>query len=306
MRVAGSGFSTMLQRELTTIAMLWKVTSTRGTVKAFTDHSEDITHESVVYYSYNGFSPTDFVNKSDLSVDSLDVMGVLNAGGISETDIAGGVWDNATIQIKLINYEGDLDNDVMVIADGRLGEISTQKIAFTTELRGKAERLQRQAGELFSPNCRAVLGDSRCKFALENPGGEPMGLLLALTKPLDGNNFFISSVTVTGVTNRQTFSASALDQENGWFAGGKVRFVSGSNNGIEMEIKAFYNGTVTLSLPLPYTITSGDRFQITTGCDKKFATCKTKFDNVVNFRGEPHVPGLDKVLETAGNRTERD
>lgn len=285
MRVAGAGFISMLAEEVTTIAMLWKVTSTRGTIKTFTDHSENIVHDSLTYYSYNGFSPTDFVNKSDFSVDSLDVMGVLTAGGLAEPDIAGGVWDNATVEIKLINYAGDLDADFMVLSEGRLGEISTQKISFTSELRGKAERLQRQAGELFSPNCRAVLGDDRCQFVLS------------------GGDFLISSVAVTGVTNRQTFSASSLTQANGWFAGGKVLFTSGSNDELEMEIKAFYNNTITLSLPLPYTISSGDTFQITTGCDKKFSTCKEKFDNVVNFRGEPHVPGLDKVLETAGNRT---
>jgi uncharacterized phage protein (TIGR02218 family) len=32
---------------------------------------------------------------------------------------------------------------------------------------------------------------------------------------------------------------------------------------------------------------------ITAGCDKSFATCKARFDNGINFRGFPHVPGSD-------------
>ena len=32
---------------------------------------------------------------------------------------------------------------------------------------------------------------------------------------------------------------------------------------------------------------------MTAGCDKSFATCKAKFDNAVNFRGFPHLPGND-------------
>jgi hypothetical protein len=31
-------------------------------------------------------------------------------------------------------------------------------------------------------------------------------------------------------------------------------------------------------------------------------TPKLRVDNAVNFRGEPHVPGLDRMLETAGTR----
>jgi uncharacterized phage protein (TIGR02218 family) len=36
----------------------------------------------------------------------------------------------------------------------------------------------------------------------------------------------------------------------------------------------------------------GDGFTVTAGCDKSVKTCKAKFDNEVNFRGFPHVPGI--------------
>ena len=36
-----------------------------------------------------------------------------------------------------------------------------------------------------------------------------------------------------------------------------------------------------------------DDFTVTAGCDKQFPTCKAKFDNVVNYRGFPHIPGND-------------
>ena len=37
----------------------------------------------------------------------------------------------------------------------------------------------------------------------------------------------------------------------------------------------------------------GDTFSVFAGCDKTFATCKAKFDNALNFRGFPHLPGND-------------
>ena len=40
-------------------------------------------------------------------------------------------------------------------------------------------------------------------------------------------------------------------------------------------------------------IAVSDGFTVTAGCDKQLETCKTKFDNVVNFRGFPHMPGND-------------
>ena len=41
---------------------------------------------------------------------------------------------------------------------------------------------------------------------------------------------------------------------------------------------------------------AGDTFAVTAGCDKRFATCHDRFDNVVNFRGFPHIPGNDFVV----------
>jgi uncharacterized phage protein (TIGR02218 family) len=34
-------------------------------------------------------------------------------------------------------------------------------------------------------------------------------------------------------------------------------------------------------------------FSVLAGCDKAFSTCKKKFDNALNFRGFPHLPGND-------------
>ncbi len=41
-------------------------------------------------------------------------------------------------------------------------------------------------------------------------------------------------------------------------------------------------------------------FDIIAGCDKTRETCQSKFTNIINFRGEPDVPGVDKLLTTAG------
>ena len=61
------------------------------------------------------------------------------------------------------------------------------------------------------------------------------------------------------------------------------------------------DGEVTLELwqPAHHAIGGGDSFTVTAGCDKLFATYREEFDNAVNFRGFPHMPGNDFALTYA-------
>ena len=56
--------------------------------------------------------------------------------------------------------------------------------------------------------------------------------------------------------------------------------------------------TLTLFLPFAYAFEAGDVIRVQPGCDKRLVTCRTKFDNRLNFRGEPHVPGLNALIDT--------
>jgi len=57
--------------------------------------------------------------------------------------------------------------------------------------------------------------------------------------------------------------------------------------------------TVSLWQTPAVGISIADAFTIRAGCDKQFSTCKAKFSNVANFRGFPHIPGNDFVIENA-------
>ena len=64
---------------------------------------------------------------------------------------------------------------------------------------------------------------------------------------------------------------------------GKVTFTSGANAGYSQEVRAFAPGFVTLAMPMPFPIALGDQFTIVAGCDRTAQTCKTRFNNLVNF-----------------------
>ena len=47
-------------------------------------------------------------------------------------------------------------------------------------------------------------------------------------------------------------------------------------------------------------VAEGARVMLTQGCNKNFATCRDRFANAVNFRGEPYLPGNDLLTRYPG------
>jgi uncharacterized phage protein (TIGR02218 family) len=56
---------------------------------------------------------------------------------------------------------------------------------------------------------------------------------------------------------------------------------------------------IDLWSPPPQAVVIGASVIVQAGCDKALATCSTKFANAANFRGFPHIPGNDFVMQVA-------
>lgn len=277
MRTASSNLTAHIAGEVTTLAVCWKLSLTDGSVLGFTDHTSDLTIDSVLYEAATGFSPTSIETKDKFAVDNLDVAGILDAAAITEADIMAGKYDFAGVEIFMVNV-ADLTQGRILHRRGWLGEVSVKNGQFIAEVRGLAQKLSQNIGELFSPTCRAVLGDGRCKLNLAG---------------------FTAGGAVSTITSRQIFVSNAMTQAAGYFSGGEILWLTGANAGRRMEIKEFGNKQFTLVLPMPNNIAAGDTFNAIAGCDKTFNACYSKFNNAVNFRGEPYVPGMDKMLATS-------
>jgi uncharacterized phage protein (TIGR02218 family) len=65
---------------------------------------------------------------------------------------------------------------------------------------------------------------------------------------------------------------------------------------------SYDNATKTLKtvLPIPFKSQVGDLIQIQVGCDKRRRTCTEKFNNILEFRGFPDVPGQGQYFKVAG------
>ena len=172
------------------------------------------------------------------------------------------------LSVDNLDIESALNSDTLDAADLR-------DAVFKAELRGLTQALSQQIVELYTPDCRTDLGDARCKINLA-----------ALTV----------TGTVTAVSDQRGFTDTARTEADGYWSGGLVTWTSGTNAGRKMEIRSYAAHAFTLFLPMPGAIAVGDTYSLQPGCDKSFATCKARYANAVNFRGEPHVPGTDQTL----------
>jgi uncharacterized phage protein (TIGR02218 family) len=263
-----------LAAPVTTFCTCVRITRGDGVVLAFTDHDQDLSIAGVTYLAAQGFDATPIQSSGNLAVDNLEVIGRLDDVRITERDLLTGVYDAAEVEFLLADYARA--EAVTVLRYGTVGEITLGPTGqFTVEIRGLTQRLNTALGELYGPTCRALLGDSRC------------GVSLA------AHTF---TGTITAVSEERILSVSGCAAADGSLNGGVLTLTSGLLAGRSMEIKAWATPTLHLFLPMPYGMAAGDTFSAVRGCDKTLATCRDTFANVVNFRGEPYIPGTDKTL----------
>jgi uncharacterized phage protein (TIGR02218 family) len=280
MRTIPSALQAKLDSGVTTLCRCWLIARNDGVRQGFTDHDEDVIVGDVTCLAGSGLSGSEATAKLGMAVDASEMSGALSDESLNEDDLAAGRYDAAGVDLWLVDWsEPGLK---VLLAKGSLGEVRREGTAFAAEMRGLNQKLAEDSGRLFTATCSADLGDARCTVDLTDAD-------------LHGSGTVVAPSAVSA------FSASGLDAyDDGWFTAGKLTFTGGANAGLAMEVKIHgkSGGTVSFTLwqAMAQPIAPGDTFSVTAGCDKRFATCNTRFDNAVNFRGFPHIPGNDFVI----------
>jgi hypothetical protein len=221
--------------------------------------------------------------------DSVEVRGVggmteLNGNTYTATVISSTTFSigvNTTSYTTYLNLgEVRIPESSWGYRKGRIGQVNTSGQSFSSELMGIAKKLEKPLVRPYLPSCPAVLGDSECGVNLAS------FTITGTIESVDG-----SGLVITDATN--------ITEAINTYAYGKITMTSGASSGYSMEVKSSTVGTVTLQQRLPFGISAGDTYTLVQGCDKTLDTCKNTYDNVVNFRGFRHMPGLDKVTQYA-------
>ncbi|NHB77960.1 DUF2163 domain-containing protein [Rhodobacter calidifons] len=261
----------------TTVCRAWTVRRRDGTVLGFTDHDRDVVIEGVVCRADSGLTARVLHQTTGLSVDNTEAYGALSSASISEADLLAGRFDGAEVRAFLVNW--DAPGDHIEQFRGHIGEVSRSGGAFKAELRGLSERLNRPFGMAYTPGCSAVLGDSRCRFDLNQPG-------------------FTAEATVHQVDDGAGYVLAGVSGfDDHWFEGGRLEILAGAAAGLFGVVKndRQENGLRRIDLwqSIGAEVIAGERVRLRAGCDKRPATCREKFSNFLNYRGFPHIPGED-------------
>ena len=353
MKTVSTALAAHLEQDTTTLATCWKVVRTDGVAFRFTDHDEDLVSDGETFKASTGFARTAIETQAGYQVDNLDIDAIFDSEDISEVDMRAGKFDYAQVLVFAVNWM-DTSMGRLILRRGWLGEVTlTQRGLFSAELRGLTEPLNRNFGDVYTPLCRAELGDSECRVdTLKGPRLPRTGYAVDdLVLYFDDTGAFVEvrKVTVAGTTadavpgdagypspistdgTVESVSSSFTDHfmfgtvksvdSNRKFrmelehpssvadptvnSVGVAHFANGNNAHFVVEVKKVDNEAagppqefdVELFLKAPANIEVGDAILIVSACDKRRSTCRDQFDNIVNFRGEPDVPGQDAVLK---------
>lgn len=274
-----AGFSDQLAAELTTIALCWRVARSDGVVLGFTSHDQPIDVAGLRYEAAPGMTPSAISAGLGLDVSTMEFAGALSAASMTDVDLAAGRFDSAQLSIFMVDWQVPAAG-TLPVARGTLGAVTRDVTAggggFTATVRSPTAAFDALAVESCTPTCRAELGDGRCRVDL--------GPLTTLANVAAGSAR--DRIIVAGL--------AAADR----FIDGRVRCLDGGNAGLDARITSIDGDALVVIEAFPFDI--GSRVELREGCDKRLATCVTRFANAANFRGEPLVPGTDVLTRFPG------
>lgn len=260
---------------LTSLAFCWRLERGDGAGLALTSSDGDLVLDDIRYRSAPGVTPAAVSRSLGLEPDSGEVAGALSAGSLAEADMALGRWNGASVNLVAVDWS-DAAADAVPLMRGELGEVSIEGESFSAELRGAASRLVKAPCPSTSPECRAAFGDKQCRVDL---AGRTRRAKL-----------------ISAQDNLLELDSPAGEE----FLFGRLRYLGGENCGLSTLILAV-NGTRLSVRDRPRAaVDPGTIVELRQGCDKRFETCMSRFQNAVNFRGEPHLPGTDLLTRYPG------
>lgn len=263
------------QSSTPTIAVCVQVTRTDGQVFRWIGHDRDLTIAGDLYLSAPGVQMSSLVSTEGFAVDNSEIT-ILEDADITRADILAGIWDGAEMEIAEVDWAAATPvRNVLKV--GTLGNVTPKRGHSTVEFRDLRQAMQAARETVLQPNCRYRLGDAKCTVVLAESDG------------------FTVSGTVDSSASAYSVTDAARTEAADWFGDGTFTFTSGLNAGLSQKVKTFASGVFTFWQQFVYPI-GLDAYTATVGCRLRFQEdCIAKFDNGVNFGGEPNKANPDTL-----------
>jgi len=249
----------------------WNIVLQNGKPLCFCDAEQNINVEGYEYIS----DPAFFRSATEQNLGgtgNVEINGIISSSAIRYDDVKIGLYQNAPVEIFL--YDPEKSQKLKTVFYGYISQVDFSDNKMSAELRDFSTSLHNKFGDIYSPQCRATFGSVKCGVHLADYKYEAR---------------VIKMLSPTKMRLNKSF-------ENNHLKFGKVRVINERNAGATEFITSNMGYVVDLVKPFNLPLLKGVTVELTAGCDKTIATCAGKFCNALNFRGEPFVPNIDKIL----------
>ena len=266
--------------EATTLCQCWRVRRADGTVLGFTDHDGPLVFDGLAHRPRTGFSASEARQSLGLAADATEIEGALSDDEITESDIEAGLYDGAKVETWLVNWTDP--GQRALLRTTVIGRITRRDGRFMAELQSLSASLDKPLSRVLRRACSAELGDEACGVNLSAAG-------------------MSAEVEIMKVVPPVTLRVARTPGPEGWLVNGWLETADGNAGPpprYRISAQQADGAAETLVLgdrPEP-PLETGQAVRLVAGCDKRFATCRDRFGNGINFRGFPHMPGNDAAF----------
>jgi uncharacterized phage protein (TIGR02218 family) len=259
------------------LARLVEITRLDGTVLRIADADASITVSAQTFAPLPGciISAVKHILNGDMP--SMQIQFAHSDGGTLDTaDLNNAVWDGASVVMSVVD-RSSLSTLGDPLFTGTIDTVTLDPIGGggSFDIRGLAARAESFI-QTYQPMCRTDLFSTLCQL---NPAS------------------YAKTATVGTPTDRFNFPVSGMSSPpaDGWFNQGT--FVTASGFKAVVANWTLSSLTVTTYQPVCLSrLTAGEGITLYPGCDKTGATCRTKFNNKINFQGEDHFLGINSIV----------
>jgi len=261
---------TFFANPLECVAVWWRLWRTDGVTLGFVTHDRDLFFDGILHRAAPGMVPSALRLSAGTGADPVDIDGLLSHDSLTAEDLLAGRYTNARVEIGAVDWE---TRDRMVLFSGRMGQVRADGSRFRAELQTGKAVLERDYIARTSPTCRARFCGPGCN--------------LSATR-------FTHRVNLLAV-DHAACTVQFDHPEPELLAGGEVRWLDGPATGLRMPLAGRSGSVLQVRGSLPDGLAVGTGALVREGCDGTIATCRARFANAANFRGEPCLPGNDML-----------
>jgi hypothetical protein len=249
----------MLPEEFINVIYCFEISINDGTILFLTSYDKPIASNSIVFSPYSGLTIKE-AEFNDSAQNNIILEGIFEHSGVTEQ------MDLHESEIKISTY---LSGVFYPFVTYKTKLYVKNDMSFIIYLGSETIKYNQSLTKIFSKTCRANFGDLLCK--------------------IDKNNYS-TIYEISSIIGRK-LSLVDCDKENGYFTGGSASFKTDHGKQFESKITRHFEKNIELNIIVPAIFADNCKsVTLTVGCDKKFISCCNKFNNGVNFRGEPLIP----------------